>query len=76
MLVIFYRQEITQKVSDTYTCESFVVVAKWAAFSAAKIKQDVSVHINDVTSLGLVEVDEGVDVGGVCVSIGISLHSI
>ena len=59
-------------VIDTYTCEGFVVVAKWAAFSAAKIKQDVSVHINDVTALRLVEVDESVDVGSISVSIYIS----
>ena len=60
----------------TYTCEGFVVVAKWAAFSAAKIKQDVSVHINDVTALGLVEVDEGVDVSSIGVSIDISSLSL
>ena len=47
-------------------------MAKWAAFSAAKIKQDVSIHINDVTALRLVEVNEGVDVGSISVSIYIS----
>ena len=71
-MVIFYKKKFYHVEIVTYTCEGFVVVAKWAAFSAAKIKQDVSVHINDVTALRLVEVDESVDVSSIGVSIYIS----
>ena len=58
MLVIFYKRWFSEKSTDTYTGEGFVVVAKWTALRAAKIKQDIAVHIVNMTSLRLVEVNE------------------
>ena len=48
----------SEKATNTYTGEGFVVVTEWAALRAAKIKQYIAVHIVNMASLGLVKVNE------------------
>ena len=49
-------------------------MAKWEVFSAAKIKHDIAIYIDNMAALGLVKIDECVDISSICVCVDISLH--